>query len=372
MKKKIWISIGVGLIILILIGLNVFAALRKENPVIDTINLEKREITEKVMVPGTLSLSQEDFIYLDPEKGEVSEILVKSGDRLEKGTPLLIYENEQLQLEKEQNTLSIESAYLRINQIKDQIDNLEEKEEDLAKQVGEQEAEEQVEAEKDQLETDLKVADIEARQLLLQKETLNKKLSQLDVKSEIAGTVLSIDEEAVAGISQTPMIHIGNTDEYVVKGVISEYDALKISENQAVVLRSDVIPDKEWKGIVTKVSLLPEQTENGIGNEDSAVQYPIEVSINAKDFAAKPGFKLIMEIEMNKRIVEAVPLEAVKQDGEDYYVYVVEDGKAIRKKVITGATSDEFMEITSGLKNGDAVIINPPDDLQNGMEVTTK
>jgi HlyD family secretion protein len=62
----------------------------------------------------------------------------------------------------------------------------------------------------------------------------------------------------------------------------------------------------------------------------------------------------------------------VKQDGEDYFVFIVEEGKAIRKDVKLGATSDEFMELTSGLENGQEVIINPPDSLQNGMEVSVK
>jgi HlyD family secretion protein len=324
------------------------------------------------MVPGTLTLSQEDFIYLDSENGEVSEILVKAGEKVEKGTPLLKYENEQLQLEKEQNALSIESSYLRINQMKEKIDDLDDKEVDLAKQVGKKEAKKQVDAERNQLEIDLKVADIEARQVLLQKDTLEKKLGQLEVKSEMAGTVLSIDEDAVTGISQAPILHIGKTDQYVVKGFISEYDSLKINEKQPVALRSDVIPDNEWKGSVSKVSLLPEQTENVMGNEDTAVQYPIEVSIDAKNIVAKPGFKLIMEIETEKRTVLAIPLEAVKQDGEDYYVFVVEKGKALRKEVKMGATSDKFMELKSGLENGEEVIINPPDHLQNDMEVRVK
>jgi HlyD family secretion protein len=372
MKKKIWISISVVVLILVLVGVNVIKALNKENLVVETESVEEREITGNVMVPGTLSLSQEDFIYLDPENGEASEILVKAGDKVDEGTPLLRYENEQLQLEKEQNTLSIESSYLRINQIKEQIDDLDDKEDDLEKQVGKEEAKKQIDAERDQLEIDLKVADIEARQVLLQKETLEKKLNQLEVKSEMAGTVLSIDEEAVKGITQTPILHIGKTDEYVVKGFISEYDSLKIDEKQPVILTSDVIPDKEWKGTVTKVSLLPEQTENGMGTEDTAVQYPIKVSIDAKGIQAKPGFKLIMEIETEKRQVQAIPLEAVKQDGEEYYVFVVKDGKAIRKEVKIGVTSEEFMELKSGLEKGEEVIINPPDQLQNDMEVSLK
>jgi HlyD family secretion protein len=372
MKKKIWISIGVVILILGLVGFNVFRTLAKEELTVETVKVDEREITGKVMVPGTLSFSQENYVYLDPEKGEVKEVLVKEGDQIEVGTPLVRYENEQLQLEKEQNALSIESAYLRINQIDDQLDALDEKEDDLSKQVSKDEAEKTVEAERDQLKIDLKVADIEARQVHLQKETIENKVKELVIKSDLAGTVLSVDEEAIAGISQTPILHIGKKGNYVVKASISEYDSLKIKEKQPVILKSDVLPNKEWKGTVTKVGLLPQQTENVTVNEDAAVQYPIEVSIDSKDVEIKPGFKLIMEIETEKRTALALPLEAVKQDGEDYYVFVVENGKAMRKKVETGTTNNEFMEIKSGLTKEEEVIVRPPDNLKQDMEVSVK
>jgi HlyD family secretion protein len=372
MKKKIWISIGVVILILGFVGFNVYKTLAKEGLVVDTVKVEEREITGNVMVPGTLSFSQEDFIYLDPENGEVSKVLVKEGDQVKVGTPLIRYENEQLQLEQEQNALSIESAYLRINQIDDQLDALDNKEDDLSKQVGDDEAKKTIDAERDQLKIDLKVANIEARQVQLQRETIEKQVSQLEIKSELAGTVLSIDEEAISGITQTPILHIGKVDGYVVKASISEYDSLKIKEKQAVILKSDVIPEKEWKGTVTKVGLLPEQTENAMASEEVAVQYPIEVSLEGEKIEIKPGFKLIMEIETEKRKAQAVPIEAVKQDGEKYYVFVVQNGKAIRKEVKTGVTSDQFMEIKTGLAKGEEVIKNPPENLQNDMEVSVR
>jgi HlyD family secretion protein len=37
-----------------------------------------------------------------------------------------------------------------------------------------------------------------------------------------------------------------------------------------------------------------------------------------------------------------------------------------------GVTSEEFMELKSGLEKGEEVIINPPDQLQNDMEVSVK
>ncbi|PMC35145.1 efflux transporter periplasmic adaptor subunit [Bacillus sp. UMB0899] len=373
MKKKVWISIAVVALIGLLVGVNIYRASNQEVLSVETATVEERELTGNVMVPGTLSLSQEYFVYYVPENGQVEAVLVKEGDKVEEDTPLLRYENEQLQLEKEQNALSLESSYLQINRIKDQIDDLDEKEKDLEDQLGKEKAENQVDAERDQLKTDLKVADLEARQVQLQKETIESKIDNLVVTSENAGTVLSIDEEAIKGISQTPILHIGNPEELIVKGTISEYDSLKIIEDQAVTLRSDVLTDKEWKGKVEKVSYLPIQNETvAVSGEETAVQYSIEVSIDDKNIEAKPGFKLIMDIETEKRSALAVPLEAVKQDGENYYVYIVEEGKAVRNDVEIGTASDEFMEIKTGLKSGAKVIINPSEEVRDNVEVNEK
>ena len=372
MKKKIWISIAVVALIGLLVGVNIYMASNQEVLSVETAVVEERELTGNVMVPGTLSLSQENFVYFVPENGEIAEVLVKEGDKVEEDTPLLKYENEQLQLEKEQNALSLESSYLQINRIKEQIDDLDEKEKDLKEQLGEKEAKKQVDAERDQLKTDLKVTDLDARQILLQKETIERKLDDLVVKSESVGTVLSIDEDAIKGMSQSPILHIGNPEELVVKGTISEYDSLKINEGQAVTLRSDVLTEQEWKGTVKKVSYLPVQSETTMATEETAVQYSIEVSIDDKNIEAKPGFKLIMDIETEKRSALATPLEAVKQDGETYYVFIVKEGKAVRNEVEIGTASDQYMEIKSGLEPGSKVIMNPSEEVQDNVEVNEK
>ena len=79
--------------------------------------------------------------------------------------------------------------------------------------------------------------------------SIAKKERNLDVASDINGTVLEVDKEAVNNTSdvQKPLIHIGNTDEYLATGVLSEYDALKIKTGQAVKITSDVLPDKKWE-----------------------------------------------------------------------------------------------------------------------------
>ena len=375
MKKKIWLSIGVVSIIVLLVGVNVYRAMSKEEVTVSTVKLSQQEIASNVMVPGTLRFQNEQYIYQDPEKGEIAEILVKEGETVKIGTPLLRYENEQFSLEKQQNALSIESSYLKINQLENQLDDLSEKEKDLSKQVGKEEAEKTIEAEHNQLEMEQKMADIELRQLLLQKETIEKQLNTLDVKSDIAGTVITIEEHPEQTSEQGGMkavIHIAKTDQFIVSGVLSEYDSLKAAEGQPVTLSSDVVPDAEWKGKVSKIGLLPETSSSTMGTENAAVQYPVEVIIEGSEMKAKPGFKLIMEIETEKRNVQTVPVDAVKQDGEDYFVYTVEDGKTKKKTIEIGTASSDYMEVKEGLSADDAIVSKPKDDLLSGTEVTVK
>jgi HlyD family secretion protein len=63
MKKKIWISIGVVSILALLIGVNVYRAMNKEEVTVSTVQLAEREIASNVMVPGTLTFQNEQYIY---------------------------------------------------------------------------------------------------------------------------------------------------------------------------------------------------------------------------------------------------------------------------------------------------------------------
>ena len=61
-----------------------------------------------------------------------------------------------------------------------------------------------------------------------------------------------------------------------------------------------------------------------------------------------------------------VPAAAV-HDGA---VFVVLDGRAVRRPVKTGATSSQGVRIEQGLIGGEDVIVNPPADLKDGDKVT--
>ncbi|MCY8505368.1 efflux RND transporter periplasmic adaptor subunit [Bacillus atrophaeus] len=374
--KKLWIGIGIAAIVALFIGINIYKSAAQTSgstaESIKTGKMEEEEIGTTVMVPGTLKFSNEQYVFYEADKGTLADIKVKEGDKVEKGTALISYENEQLNLEKEQNALTAESNQLQIDQINEKKNALNSKEKELTKQLGEKEAKKQIESERTELEMQEKSAQIELKQSELQKQSLANQVSDLEVKSEMEGTVISVNQEAASKKSdiQEPVIHIGNPKDLIVSGTLSEYDTLKVKKGQKVTLTSDVIQDKSWKGTVSAVGLVPDQQENAAASgTEQAVQYPLQVKIKGSLPEGKPGFKFIMNIETNKRKANTLPSKAVKKEDDTYYVYVVKDGKAQRTEVKVGETTDDLVEIKEGVSKDDQVILNPSDDVADGTDV---
>lgn len=376
MKKGIIIT-AVAVVIVAVIGINVYRAQSVSGKAVNVhvANLKEKKLRNTVMVPGTLKLADEQYVYFDAEKGEVERFHVTEGSRVQQGTSLVTYESDALDLEQEQNKLEKKSSQLQIDSVSKQLSNLNKKQKELEKEMSKQEARDQIDTERTQLNLDLETAKIDLERNKLEAKSIAKKERNLDVTSDISGTVLEVDKEAVNNTSevQKPLIHIGNTDEYLATGVLSEYDALKIKTGQAVKITSDVLPDKEWSGSVKQIDYLPQQQASAETGNDAANQYPVEVKVDDQDITMiKPGFKLLLEIETSSKKASSLPIKAVVNEDGEKFVYVVKDKKAVRKEVKVGETTNKFIEIKSGVSSKDKVIANPSKDLTDGAEVTVQ
>src|SRR5690625_803328 len=366
MKKK-WIIIGVIGIIVLFVGINIWQQSSKKNIEVNTQKLEKTTMSETVMTPGNLTLEQEQYIYYQPEKGDVDEILVAEGDTISEGDELLRYENKQLDLDKQQNELQISSAYL-------ELDKLRKEHEEIDKEVDKDPDNEMLNEEHDQIKLQQQLASIEVEQANLQKESIEAEEASLVVKADVGGTILSVNEKASSAgeASEQSIIRIGSLDKVVVEGTISEYETLDIEEGQKVTLTSDAVPDEEWEGKVSFIGDLPEEdSPMGMEVDDASVLYPIRITLE-DDVELKPGFNMLIEIVTNEAEVDTVPIAAVQQEDDDNYVYVVEEGKAKRVDVKIGAVDTEKMEIKEGIDADDDVIVTNVTDITPGMEVSVK
>ncbi|KUF25822.1 efflux RND transporter periplasmic adaptor subunit [Bacillus safensis] len=365
MRKKIIIGSILIIVIGLFIGFNIAKNQAKpaSTAAIKTVKLTPKEITSTVMTPGTLSFFEEQFIYEEEEKGKLKEIAVKEGEKVKAGTPLLTYENKELELEEQQQALAVESSTLNLEQLQNRLSELEEKK-----------AGANIKSERDQLQLELKAAELEQKQAEISQEKVKAQIEDLTVHSKIDGTVISIEQEAGAGGAEErqPIIHIGHDKKMIVRGLISEYDAIKIKKKQKVKVTSDVIRGKSWQGVVKKVGTVPVQTAVETTSSDQTVQYPVEVEIKGKKPEAKPGFKMIMEIQTDKRQAQTIPETAVKKETDGQYVYVVEKNELKKVKVVIGETSGHDLEVTKGVKAEDQIIAHPTDDMYDGMEVNAE
>jgi hypothetical protein len=69
--------------------------------------------------------------------------------------------------------------------------------------------------------------------------------------------------------------------------------------------------------------------------------------------------------------VVVVPASAIVREGDEAAVFVVKDGKAQRRPVTLGVSGAGGVEIRSGLRAGDMVIVSGQNGLPDGTAVTT-
>ena len=69
-------------------------------------------------------------------------------------------------------------------------------------------------------------------------------------------------------------------------------------------------------------------------------------------------FADISLVTREEKNIITIPAEAVMQSGDELYVYVAEGDTAKKVTVTTGISNDELTEITSGINEGDSVIVS--------------
>ena len=81
----------------------------------------------------------------------------------------------------------------------------------------------------------------------------------------------------------------------------------------------------------------------------------------------KPGEKSANQTSAAKPLI-TIPAAAVR-DGA---VFIIVDGKAVRRQVQLAGTSSQGATVSNGLIGGEDLIVNPPADLKDGQKVRAK
>ncbi len=132
----------------------------------------------------------------------------------------------------------------------------------------------------------------------------------------------------------------------------------KVAKGQKATIVVDAFPERKLKGDVIKVAMLPD-SQNRWVNPDLKV-YQTTVSIDGSHTWLKPGMSAKVEILVKQlKDVVYVPVQAVTEINKKQFCNVL-NGDVEMRGIIAGDFNDQFIEIRSGLKEGEKVLLRAP------------
>lgn len=176
-----------------------------------------------------------------------------------------------------------------------------------------------------------------------------------EITSPINGVVtkLNVYEGAEINIS-TPVMVISDLDNLIIKASVPENIISDIYVGQTVLISNDSLYNKV-KGEVIKIHPVGEKKDM------FSSQSFITVDVIANDYESiRPETTLNLEFlknEKKKNII--IPFDAVMFDEENPYVFIDNLGYAVKRYVNLGEEYDIEVEVLSGIKEGDKLILNP-------------
>lgn len=142
---------------------------------------------------------------------------------------------------------------------------------------------------------------------------------------------------------------------------LSKSDLAKVKEGQ----QADVtIAGKKYEGQVSFINHVATTNANNM----PVIEAQIAITNADEEIYLGVEAKVVIYAEKAEDVL-LVPVEAVNADKNGDFVYIVENNLVVRKDVITGVSSDTYIEIVSGLNENDQVMTEISLDIVEGMEV---
>jgi HlyD family secretion protein len=348
--------------------------------------VQAENIKRSILASGTLVYK--DQIQLRSEViGQVNEMFIEEGDEVTKGQVLMRLEPRTFIADVKQQEAYVRIQTIAIERQKKQIENLKsqwQRKHDLyQRKILNKDAYELIDN-----QYALAQIDLRSRQesLLQAQATLDKAQERLEktvFRSPINGIATSVDikkgETAISGttnISGSNLITVADPSSILIEVQVDEADIANIRVDQEADIFAVAFPEKALKGTVQSIATTAKRAQGRQG-----LSFTVKILLDDSGaVAVRPGMSCRAEIyTQTKDKTLAVPSESVvfsepssetknedddeesdaKSSEELSYVYVLIDGKAMKRQVELGISNDRLQEVLTGIKAGDKVITGP-------------
>ncbi|HBQ86453.1 MAG TPA: efflux RND transporter periplasmic adaptor subunit [Syntrophomonas sp.] len=205
--------------------------------------------------------------------------------------------------------------------------------------------------------------------LQAQRQDLEKKSQQLTVKSPIAGVLLLLNVKEGQLVSPgTVLAQVGTAGGLAVKTDILCDDMNNIKIGQTVEVNSTVLNNRPLYGRITEIYPEAHEEISALGVAQRRVTV---ISALGQNGLLKPGYEVQVKIiTARKKDTLLLPREAVLvTDGDSGEVNQVIKNRIVKQKVKMGLKNQQYVEIVSGLKQGDMVVRDAGLELKAGSRV---
>ena len=379
-KWQLYTAIGVASAIVIgAAGILIFrqpsqSAVKDETSHI--VTAKEGSVASSVLLSGTVTAKNEQYVYFDASKGDLDEILVSVGDKVEEGQALVKYSSADAQAAYDAADRAVAKADRHIEELNKARENASAAptSPQVPTEAGLPEQAQAATSSVSSIDSQISDAKDNRADAVAQ---LNKAQAQLDaatVLSTLEGTVVEVNRnvsKSPTGNSQV-VVHVVSNENLQVKGELSEYNLANLSVGQEVTFTSKVYQDKSWTGKISYISDYPKnngEAANAALGGNTGSKYPYTVDVTSDIGELKQGFSVSVEVK-NKSKAILVPLTSVVTENDKNYVWLVDDQKKAKKVEVTLGNADaDNQEITSGVTDGAKVISNPTSSLEEGKEV---
>jgi RND family efflux transporter MFP subunit len=315
---------------------------------VTTAVVEKRDMGSLVQATGIIKPKVGAEVKVGARiTGKVEHLYANIGDRVKRGQILVRLEQDDLKARADQ----AEAAYLEAKAAFDKAKIDLERDKPLAEKgyVTQQSI--------DVLQNAYDMTNARVLKAKADQDYAKAQLSYATITAPISGTIASVTtqqgETVAAGLNAPTFITIIDLNKLEVNAYIDETDVGKIGVGQEALFTVDTFADKDFKGKVTAIYPRAVLQEN-------VVNYITLINIENSEGKLKPDMTANVTITLKKKKdVLAVPGAAViREGGKKYVTLQAKDGKSTRREVKTGWKEGSYLEITSGLKEGDMVLIS--------------
>ncbi|MBN1833434.1 MAG: efflux RND transporter periplasmic adaptor subunit [Deltaproteobacteria bacterium] len=315
------------------------AAIKEAVPAVRviTLTLEPTRLADKLDLPAEVK-SFENLWVKTEVSGQVVRVPVKEGQTIEKGQILVELDDRDYRLRLERIQANHKLATLDHERVAE-----------LARK-------------KITAETELDKIEAQLKDLSAQLKEAQLALSRTKIMAPISGRLNEIEAKIGDWLAvDKPVVQILQLDVVKINVGVPESDVpavLDLTEADVII---EALGNRKVMG--TKIFLSRQPSTY-------ARLYDLELIVQNPDGRILPG--MFARVELVKEVFNealVIPIYAVMTQGDERFVYVLEDNKAKKRHVDLGILTGWQIHVTSGLKPGEQVIVDGHRLLDDGQSV---